>query len=75
MCQFAGVKKRKVTTLVCVFLRKAPTKKLHGLDGAIYDQSMINPVMVGKPGSLKATKYRSSIVSLVQNTWISVIGK
>ena len=26
-CQFVGLKKKEVTTIVCVFLRKAPTKK------------------------------------------------
>ena len=27
ICQFVGLKKKEVTTIVCVFLRKAPTKK------------------------------------------------
>ena len=26
ICQFVGLKKKEVTTIVCVFLRKAPTK-------------------------------------------------
>ena len=26
ICQFVGLKKKEVTTTVCVFLRKAPTK-------------------------------------------------
>ena len=29
ICQFVGLKKKEVTTIVCVFLRKAPTKKLN----------------------------------------------
>ena len=27
ICQFVGLKKKEVTTIVCVFLQKAPTKK------------------------------------------------
>ena len=27
ICQFVGLKKKEVTTIVCVFFRKAPTKK------------------------------------------------
>ena len=28
ICQFVGLKKKEVTTIVCVFLRKAPTKNM-----------------------------------------------
>ena len=30
ICQFVGLKKKEVTTIVCVFLRKAPTKNQRG---------------------------------------------
>ena len=61
ICQFVGLKKKEVTTIVCVFLRKAPTKKKTALRSCKRSISFIQAVVHGKN-----TKFECWIVNFFQ---------